>query len=239
MDFKEFKQYFSETRANRYVIAAGNSTDKAIRLYKANLKIAQAFHPLLGILEVALRNRLNDTLADYFTDPDWILNQKTGFMVAPSLTFVNKRTGKTEINSFLEQEVVKAERKILKTGKFVISEKIVAEQTMGFWTELFEITHYRLLKGTPIQIFKTLPTGVGRKEVSDKLGCIRRFRNRINHNEPICFVGNSIDFTATLEVYNSILHILSWMDVALVKFVADMDKVQKTIATAKKIQQKR
>ena len=29
-----------------------------------------------------------------FSDGNWIINQKTGFMIAPSLTYTNKRTKK-------------------------------------------------------------------------------------------------------------------------------------------------
>jgi hypothetical protein len=54
MKFKDFRQYFSAARVNRYLTATGNSTVKTVKLYKANLKVAQTFHPLLGIFEVVL-----------------------------------------------------------------------------------------------------------------------------------------------------------------------------------------
>jgi hypothetical protein len=37
MKFRDFRQYFSASRVNRYLLATGNSTTKAVRLYKANL----------------------------------------------------------------------------------------------------------------------------------------------------------------------------------------------------------
>ena len=58
MKFRDFRQYFSASRINRYLLSTGNSTSRAVRLYKANLKISQAFHPLLGVFEVILRNRI-------------------------------------------------------------------------------------------------------------------------------------------------------------------------------------
>ncbi len=67
MKFKDFRQYFSAARVNRYLIATGNSTGRAVKLYKANLKTSQAFHPLLGVFEVILRNRFNDILTSQFT----------------------------------------------------------------------------------------------------------------------------------------------------------------------------
>ncbi|MFN4084372.1 MAG: hypothetical protein ACK4LB_00440 [Spirosomataceae bacterium] len=235
MKFRDFRQYFSAARVHRYLLASSNSTSKAVKLYKANLKTSQAFHPLLGIFEVILRNRLNDILTSHFTDSDWIINQKTGFMSNPSLRFTYKRTGQQKTNDFLKREINRAEKRLLKTGTPITSGKIIAEQTLGFWTDLFEVHHYRLLKGKPIQIFQSLPAGHGRKEVKDQLDKVRRFRNRINHNEPICFKGNNIDFTDTLEVYKSLINLLTWIDPEIIKLISDIDKVKKTIDKAKTI----
>ncbi|HAK75530.1 MAG TPA: hypothetical protein DCM71_01130 [Runella sp.] len=235
MKFKDFSRYFSNARVNRYSIATGNSNSKAIKLYKANLKIAQSFHPLLGILEVILRNGINDVLTLHFSDPNWIVNQKSGFMSDPSLTLIDKRTGQKKTNDFLKREVNKAEQRLRKTGTTITSGKIIAEQTLGFWTDLFEAHHYKLLKGKPIQIFSNIPKGYGRKDINNALTKIRRFRNRINHNEPICFAGNSINFTLTIEIYDSIIDVLSWIDPQLVILVKDLDKVKKTIKAAMKI----
>jgi hypothetical protein len=132
MKLKDFKHYFSSARVNRYLIATWNSTEKTVKLYKANLKISQAFHPLLGILEVVLRNRLNDVLALYFTDPDWIINQKSGFMSDSSLRYTYKRTGVVKTNDFLKREILKAEKRLNKTQTPITSGKIIAEQTLGF-----------------------------------------------------------------------------------------------------------
>jgi hypothetical protein len=235
MEFRDFRQYFSAARINRYLLATGNSTSEAVKLYKANLKISQGFHPLLGVFEVFLRNRLNDILTSHFKDPDWIINQKTGFMSDPSLRFAYKRTGQQKINDFLKREINKAEKRLQKSRTPVTSGKIIAEQTLGFWTDLFEVHHYRLLIGKPIQIFHLLPAGYGRKEVNEKLDKVRRFRNRINHNEPICFKDNNIDFSEILEVHKSITDLLTWIDPEIIKLISDLDRVKKTIDNAKKI----
>lgn len=235
MKFRDFRQYFSAARVNRYLLATGNSTSKAVKLYKANLKTSQAFHPLLGVFEVILRNRLNDILTSHFTDPDWIINQKTGFMSDPSLRYTYKRTGQQKTNDFLKTEIRKAEKRLQKTSTQITSGKIIAEQTFGFWTDLFEVHHYRLLRGKPIQIFHSLPAGHGRKQVNDELDRVRRFRNRIYHNEPICFNGNNIDFSKTLEVYKSLNNLLTWIDPEIMKLISDIDKVKKTIDKAKTI----
>ena len=63
----------------------------------------------------------------------------------------------------------------------------------------------------------------------------RRFRNRINHNEPICFSGNNIDFTETIGVHDSITNLLTWIDPEIIKFIADIDKAKRTIDKARTI----
>src|SRR5262245_57045485 len=78
-------QYFSHQRFNRYLAAVNNNSKRAKRLYTANLRLAQAFHPVLSQFEVVLRNALNAKLVSHFSDPDWIINQKRGFMSNPSL----------------------------------------------------------------------------------------------------------------------------------------------------------
>lgn len=236
MRFGKASLYLSNQRIDRYLIATGNNKTKAIRLYKANLKIAQAFHPLLGILEVILRNRINTVLTTHFADPEWIINQKQGFMNAPSLTSINRRTRQRVTNDFLRSSVEKAEKRIRRLCIPVVSCMVIADQSLGFWTDLFELHHYRLLLGRPIQIFNYLPSGFGRNEVCRKLNNIRQFRNRINHNEPVCFIGNTIDFNYVEGIYNDCIEILKWIDPELINWIRNVDSIRIKIANAKTIQ---
>jgi hypothetical protein len=236
MQFKKTRLYLSAQRIDRYLTATGNNKSKAIRLYKANLKIAQAFHPLLGVLEVTLRNRINAILTSHFTDPNWIINQKNGFMSDPALTSVDRRTRQVVVDDFLKSSIEKSEKRCRRLRIPISSGKIIADQTLGFRTDLFELHHYRLLLGKPIQIFQNLPIGVGRNEVCSNLNKLRQFRNRINHNEPICFNGSFIDFTYVEEIYDSCIEILKWIDPELIKWIENIDSVSVKIANAKTIQ---
>ena len=128
-----------------------------------------------------------------------------------------------------------AERKLRKRGVGITSGKIISEQTFGFWTDLFENHHYKILKGRPIKLFKNLPSGNGRTEILNELSKVRQFRNRINHNEPICFVGVAIDFSTTIAVYNSILNLLKWIDPELIPWIKDIDKINATITKAQRV----
>ncbi len=58
MNNNDFRTYFSPARTSRYLQATSYSTPQAIQLYKANLKLEQSFHPLIGVVEVVLCNAL-------------------------------------------------------------------------------------------------------------------------------------------------------------------------------------
>ncbi|MEJ5145996.1 hypothetical protein [Sphingobacterium sp. MYb388] len=98
-------KYLSRSRYNRYLYATHNHKEKAKRLYNANIRLAQAFHPLLTQFEVILRNSLSNILAAHFIDPDWIINQKNGFMSNPSLG---------QSRYYLKECIIKSERKFNK-----------------------------------------------------------------------------------------------------------------------------
>ncbi len=141
MKFQKIRKYLSSQRIDRYLQATGNQQTKAVRLYKTNLRIAQAFHPLLGALEVILRNCINRILTTYFSDHDWIINQKTGFMSDPSLTHIDRRTGRRVTNDFLKSSIEKSESRLRRLRVPVSSSKIIADQTFGFWTDC-RMVHY-------------------------------------------------------------------------------------------------
>lgn len=235
MTFEDFQTHISPVRLQRYLTATNLSQDRAMKLYEANLKVSQAFHPLLGLFEVVLRNNIDHILKNHFSDSDWIINQKSGFMSDISLSYRQKQTGRKIVNDYLKNEVLKIENKLQSKGITITSGKIIAEQTFGFWTDLFAVHHYRLLKGKPIQIFTSLPSNTNRSNIFDQLTKIRKFRNRINHNEPICFLGSQISFKETLEVYQHIIQLFTWIDPQLISIIIDLDEVQQTIQQALKV----
>ena len=101
MKYKKVVRLYSNSRVAKYYGATNRNKNKAVMLYFANMKIAQAFHPLLSSFEVILRNQLHYALAHHFSDGNWIINQKGGFMIAPSLTYTNKRTKKKVTNDYI------------------------------------------------------------------------------------------------------------------------------------------
>jgi hypothetical protein len=121
---------------------------------------------------------VNHQVSLHFSNPNWIIMEKNGFMNHPSLI---------KSKFFLKSSIIKAENTIRKKDGVVTAGKIIAEQSFGFWTSLFESHHYKLIGGVVINCFPNKPNHVSRNILNQKLNRIREFRNRVYHNEPICF----------------------------------------------------
>ena len=210
-------KYLSRARFNRYLLATGNNLVSAKRLYQANMRLAQAFHPLLSQFEVIFRNSLNEVLISNFSDSDWIINQKTGFMSHSSL-----RTS----HFFLRTCLVKTERKLHLRGIPITSGKLIADQTFGFWVSFFLPHHYGLVSGSPIHVFPLKLASENRASIHAKLETIKNFRNRVNHCEPLCFSGHTIDCTEALEIRTVLYDLLDWINPELNKFFKDFDSIE-------------
>ena len=216
MNYKKFSRLYSISRISRYWRAANGDKKKAMAMYYANARLAQAFQPLISFVEIVLRNQLHYALAHHFNDVLWLVNQKKGFMSDKSLTHKVKKTNKVVENDFLRREVERSEKALLQKNHNVTAGRLIAELNFSFWNSLYETHHYALLKGVPGTIFKSLPTGVGRKEMNQKVQQIRILRNRISHNEPICFNNKSFDLTYAKEMYNLLKDFLNWIDPQIV-----------------------
>lgn len=213
-------EYFSRPRYNRYLAATANDNNRAKRLYKANIRLAQAFHPILSQFEVVLRNSLNLTLSNYFADPDWIINQKAGFMHHTTL----RRS-----HYFLRSCVQKTENKLATRHIPITSGKIISDQTFGFWLAFFLSHHYALVGGEPIHIFAYKPASEDRASIYSKLDEVRSFRNRVNHCEPICFLAHNIDCSEALAIRTKLYDLVRWINPELVPFFEQVDNIQNKI----------
>lgn len=226
MKYAKLEYFLSQPRLNRFFIASGHSKAKAQGLYKANLRIAQSFYPILNLFEIFLRNSIHYQLSSYFTNPNWIITEKNRFMNDSSLR---------PSRFYLRNSIDRAERKIRQSGAPITPGKIIAEQSLGFWTSLFETHHYRLIGGSVIHAFPNKPPNINRSILSQKLNRIRTFRNRVYHNEPLCFNGNTIDFTEARNIKFEIFELLEWMDRDLVSYVQYFDNIENKIIQAENL----
>lgn len=237
MDYEKFQGSVSKPRLDKYLNSCGGSREKALKLYEANLAVAQAYYPVLNLFEVFLRNSINEQLAIYFTDRGWIKNQKTGFMADSSLG----------ANFWMQKEVQGVEDKIrakieasmssaMDKSKIKINaNKIISQLSLGFWTSFFDPDHFKLVNGTVLQCFPNKPTAINRGRIILMLNRIRDFRNRIYHNQAICFDETRIDFSKAEKIRDDIFKLLEWMDGDMAKYVNRFDDIDSKIKAAHSI----
>lgn len=169
---------------------------------------------------------MNFQLSKYFEDNDWIINQKNGFMNDSSL----RRS-----NFFLKRSVQKTEYKLTRRKIPITSGKIISDQNFGFWAALFLRHHYALISGQPIHIFVNKPAVEDRASIYSKLDSIRNFRNRVNHCEPLCFLGNKIDCSEVLDLRTKLYQLIEWIEPDLIPFFKNIDIIQSKAKNIMKI----
>jgi hypothetical protein len=208
-NYKKIEKLVSKPRIDRFYIAAGGSHSRAVKIYKLNLKLAAAFHPLLSQFEVILRNKLDDSISHFFNDPDWITK--------PELKLSKRQN---------EQIAQTLKKLSIKEGT-VSKGKVIASQTFGFWTEMLGKDSFKILRGSPIHAFKFRPSTCDRKNIFQKLEMIRLFRNRINHNEPICFEQNNFSTEEAKLVHATIYELSGWLEYDVSNFLKSIDSTKK------------
>ena len=172
MDFKTSQKLYSVPRMRKYQNACAGDKRKTMQLYRYNLRLCQRFYGALNLLEVMLRNAINEHYIAYYSDSDWIVNQAD--------------SGK--LLEYNKDEIRQTEAGYRRRGIYN-NDKMVASLTMGFWTKLFSKKRYKRGGKTLLQIFPNKRKGKNQADIYKDLTHIREFRNRIAHHEPICFDG--------------------------------------------------
>lgn len=113
---------------------------------------------------------------------------------------------------FFIEKIQRAEDKLTFRREPITHGKLLAELTFGFWVKFFDTSPIKILKGVPLQAFTNKP-GVKLKKVHSHLNAIVALRNRISHNEPICFNRQGqLCLDTMLEYYFNIEDALRWID---------------------------
>lgn len=187
----------------RYFALYPNNEDKAIRHYQSNIQLTEAFYTSLSVLEVALRNALSRELETMTGREDWY----TIFPNTPGLTNLNRY-------------VTQASKQIAGRHEQITSSKIIAELTLGFWVSLLNAEYERLLWKDLRRAFPYLPKKERqRKNVSAPLNRFRAFRNRVFHNESICW-----NLRRVQEIHSELLLLLGWINKDLPKWLTNFDR---------------
>jgi len=207
MRYADFEQLISVPRMSRYLLASGNSTKKAMTLYRANSRLSQKMYAVLGLFEIVLRNKIDQhysiSLFPSTGTTEWLVSaiNPGGYLTAhgcgKSLNSVQK--------AFAE----------LTTGSGYTHDKLIAELMFGFWRFQFASKEFMAAGSTLHTIFTNRPYGTNHTDIFKKLTDINKLRNRISHHEPICFdpTGCMISTKYALNHYNLIRELLIWLNV--------------------------
>ena len=189
----------------RYFILYPNDESRAVKHYQSNIKLTEAFYTSLSVLEVALRNALSRELKTMTGRDDWYAI----FANTPGLTKLNKY-------------ITQATKQIVGRHEQITTSKIIAELTLGFWVSLLNAEYERLLWKDLRRAFPYIPKkDRKRKNVSAPLNRFRSFRNRVFHNESICWNMKKVQ-----EIHDELLLVLEWINKDLPEWLKEIDRFE-------------
>ncbi len=198
MEIEKIIAAISEERFEPYLTRCGNNGE-ALVLYQKNIKVSQAFYALLSVLEVTLRNRINQSCKLHFDTDNWL---------------------QEKLPPELNRQIVDIEIRLNKSNKTVTNSRILAELNFGFWTTLFNRKYAKLFWKPLHRIFSNAPkSNKKRTDVSSRLNHIRTFRNRIYHYESVIW-----NTEALKHKKDEIFEIISWLDFDTSKWAKQFDR---------------
>lgn len=207
MKFKDFENVISIDRMRRYVKACNGDVQKGMTLYRYNLALSSEMLKVISCFEVALRNRIDRTLAPYYGN-DWLRDScLSGGM------FDNPRTQGTK------KIIAKAYNELIVNGSYT-STKLMAEMEFGVWKYMYSGPQYaatgqKLLSVFPLKPRSSLTIQIDNKYIFNELDHINQLRNRIAHHEPICFATalpvKSISYVQS--EHDRIMKLFTWMSI--------------------------
>ena len=208
MKYSEFESIISPERLRKYIVACGGNTTKAMTLYRYNLRLSQEMFVVVSCFEVALRNRIDAIMKAHWGD-DWLRD----LILPGGALCCDKRCEKTR------KIIEDAYNRLMKKNIYSHS-KLLSEMEFGVWKYMFDNVQYRHLGRILLKVFPNKPKSdkahrYDNTYVFGELGYINTLRNRIAHNEPICFGNNPVllDTTYAKNRYNRILTLFRWMDI--------------------------
>lgn len=202
-------------------IRIARTESEAVALHQLCLSVAAALTPVVGLLEITLRNAVCRELRAAFGVSDWLLNPpapfswkgdelaklKQGLAQArraaySKLTQAERRALDSFVN--LDERAVPLSHEVRSKGRQnfieVSSGQLVAQLTLFFWKRLFSADYEDTLWKRRLR--RLFPNkAVTRAMVASHLEVLYQARNRIAHHEPVLgsrldAVLNAIDFIA-------------------------------------------
>lgn len=244
-DYAESKKLISNARLSSYQNSLGLTDDaQLLGAYSWNLTLVGVFYPLLQLIEVALRNSINEIAKESITAQEG----KFWFQCMPYTQDTN------DLGQSITSEQVKKFKQKFKNAKSeaqkVLEEKqldpstvtldqIIAKTDFSVWEYILDKSFYNggdtnFIWPTQLtKAFKKLPRVTDRNPMFHQRDALRRrieevraFRNRISHNEPawrISDVSNPQEVITLLQLkLDNMLELLYWISPKFKKYVCDV-----------------
>ncbi|MCQ2332975.1 MAG: Abi family protein [Paludibacteraceae bacterium] len=191
----------------RYLVACGNRKRKAMTLYKMNIRLSQEVYVLVNYFEIALRNSIDREMISVYGE-EWL---KESVMAG----------------GFFDNDKCKDSRKIiqkrystlLNNGEYSHS-KLLSTLEFGIWRYMYSPVQYKQTGQILLKVFVNKPKSSPEMQYNNKfffeeLQYINTLRNRIAHQEPICFshVTKEIDLTYIRKQYQRIMMLFGYMGI--------------------------
>ncbi len=221
MKYADFEQVMSLPRMQRYNLACGNDTRKAMALYRLNLKLSQESFTIISCLEIAIRNAIDSHYQNIYGN-NWLRDAQ----MAGGFFSVNRCR--------ITRQIITS--KYNKLGTQYTHNKLLADMDFGFWRFLFAQPQFYAAGQTLLNAFPGKPTSTptiqyNHTYVFNEMGKINKYRNRIAHHEPICFQSGLaiIDSTYITSNYNVIQDLFTWLNIDASKLLFGLDHIQKLV----------
>jgi hypothetical protein len=216
MRYSDFASIMTNARMNRYLLACGGNTRKAMTLYRKNLQLTQELFTVISCFEVALRNAIDATITPSLGN-DWL---RDAAAIGGAFDTQRCRLTKVNINDAI-------------TKLHVYSHyKLVAELGFGFWRFMFAQHQFNATGRVLLRVFPSKPTSTpaiqyNNTYIFNQLAQLNDIRNRMAHHEPICFLpGQPIkDSTYARQHYNLILQLFQWMQIDEAALLYGLDHI--------------
>ena len=220
MKYKEIEDIFSAKRMQKYVLACGGDTRRAMTLYRYNLKLSQEMFTLVSCFEVALRNRIDKQMVAHLGN-DWLRDA----ILPNGVLYYDRRVENTR------KIIEKAYNGLMREGNYSHS-KLLSEMEFGVWKYMFSNAAYALMGQRLLHIFPNKPRSSRQHRydntyIFQELDYINKLRNRIAHHEPICFSrpNIAIDTSYVLNQYARMMKLFQWMNIDGPSLVYGLDHV--------------
>ena len=171
------EKVISPYRLESYLEDSANRNELAIALYEWNNELSAAFWELISLLEVGLRNTIDQKLEERSRrlgrEAHWIFDESGEL----------GRRDKAEKNLYPYRDIYSAIGRVRRNEKPVSPQQIISETSLGFW--------HQLVSSKSLSIWPDLagafPYAPSRDQsyISELVQDLRKLRNRISHHHKL------------------------------------------------------